>query len=49
MIEKVVSLENQKAYESLRSILLKNNCSIILEEPPKTIIAEHGYPFSLSL
>ncbi len=48
MIEKVISLEDQKAYEVLRSILVKNNCRIISEEPPKTIIAEHGYPSSLS-
>lgn len=48
MIERVVSLDIQKTYEELRSILLENNCRIITEEPLKSIIVEHGYPSSLS-
>ncbi|MBO3800657.1 MAG: hypothetical protein FGF52_06385 [Candidatus Brockarchaeota archaeon] len=48
MIEKTVALDIQKAYEDLRNILLKNNCRIIIEEPLKSIIVEHGYPSSLS-
>ncbi len=48
MIERVVSLEVQKAYEELRSILLENNCRIIMEEPLKSIIVEHGTPSSMS-
>ena len=48
MIERVVSSEVQKTYEELRSILLENNCRIIMEEPLKSIIVEHGTPSSLS-
>ncbi len=48
LIEKTVALDVQKAYEELRSILLENNCRIIMEEPLKSIIVEHGYPSSMS-
>ncbi|NHV99891.1 MAG: hypothetical protein HA496_09695 [Thaumarchaeota archaeon] len=44
MIERAVSSEVQKTYEELRSILLENNCRIIVEEPLKSIIVEHGSP-----
>jgi hypothetical protein len=44
LIERAVSSEVQKTYEELRSILLENNCRIIVEEPLKSIIVEHGSP-----
>ncbi len=48
MIERVISLEVQKAHEELRRTLLKNNCRVISEEPLKSIVVEHGYPSNLS-
>jgi len=42
LFERVVSLEVQKAYERLRSILFRNNCKIIAEEPTNNITVEHG-------
>ena len=42
LFERIVSLEVQKTYEYLRSILLKSNCKIIAEEPANSITVEHG-------
>ena len=42
MIERIVSLDPQKAYEELKNLLMRNDCRIVREEPSKTIVVEHG-------
>jgi len=42
LIERIVSLDPQKAYEELKNLLMRNDCRIVREEPSKTIVVEHG-------
>lgn len=42
MIERIVRLTPEMAYEELRKILLKQKCKITEEDSPKTITVEHG-------
>ena len=42
LLERHVSLEIEKAYSELKTILLERGCRIICEEPPKQISVRHG-------
>lgn len=44
MIEKATSLEVEETYEKIKRALTEKECKIIVEEPLKKIVAEHGYP-----
>ncbi|NAZ12711.1 MAG: hypothetical protein GU359_00980 [Desulfurococcales archaeon] len=48
MIERIVSLDPQKAYEELKNLLMRNDCRIVREEPSKTIVVEHGSVFGMT-
>ena len=48
MIERIVSLDPQKAYEELKNLLMRNDCRIVREEPSKTIVVEHGSVFGVT-
>lgn len=45
VVEKVTTLNPERAYEELKKILIRENCRIILEEPPERIVVEHGRVF----
>jgi len=45
VVEKVTALNPERAYEELKKILIRENCRIILEEPPERIVVEHGRVF----
>ncbi len=40
--ERSVTLEIEKAYSEMRTILLERGCKIVAEEPPKHISIKHG-------
>ena len=42
MLERAVSLEIEKAYSELKTILLEKGCKIVTEEPPEHITIQHG-------
>ena len=42
MVEGTVNLRIEKAYSELKAILLKRNCIIVSEEPPKRMAIQHG-------
>ena len=42
MLERSVSLEIEKAYSKLKTILLQKGSKVVSEEPPKQISIEHG-------
>ena len=42
MLERTVSLETEKAYSKLKTILLEKDCKIANEEPPRQISIKHG-------
>ena len=42
MLEKYIGLKTEKAYQQLKSILVKNDCTIVSEDPPKHILAKQG-------
>jgi hypothetical protein len=48
MFERVVSLEVSKAYEELKDALLKRDCKIVGEVPPRSIAVEQGSLWGLS-
>jgi hypothetical protein len=48
LIERIVSLDPQKAYEELKNLLMRNDCRIVREEPSKTIVVEHGSVFGVT-
>jgi len=48
MIERVVELSPEKAFEELRSLLLKNKCKITAEEQTKSITVEQGSLWGVS-
>ncbi len=48
LVEKIVSLEIEKAYEELKSLLLKKGCRIIAEEPPARISVKQGSVWGIS-
>ena len=45
VVERIVNLDPHRAYEELKKILIRENCRIILEEPPERIVVEHGRVF----
>jgi len=42
LFERAISLEIEKAYSDIRTILLKKGSTIISEEPPRHILIKHG-------
>ena len=48
MVEKIVNSEIEKAYEELKSLLLKKSCRIIAEEPPARISVKQGSVWGIS-
>jgi len=42
LVERIVSLEIEKTYASLKAVLLEKNCRIIAEEAPKLISVRQG-------
>ena len=48
MFERIFSLEPDKTYEELKSILLRNRCKIIAEEQPKYISVKQGSLWGIS-
>jgi len=42
LLERISSLEIEKAYSKVKTILLEKNCRILSEEPPKYILIQHG-------
>jgi len=48
LVEKIVSLEIEKAYEELKSLLLKKGSRIITEEPPARISVKQGSVWGIS-
>ena len=48
MVEKIVSLEIEKAYEELKSLLLKKGGRIMAEEPPARISVKQGSVWGIS-
>jgi len=48
LVEKIVSLEIEKAYEELKSLLLKKGGRIMAEEPPARISVKQGSVWGIS-
>lgn len=48
MIERIIHLTPEKAYEELKNLLLKNNCKIVAEEHSKSIKVEQGSLWGVS-
>ena len=48
MIERIVNLTPEKAYEELKNLLLRNNCKIVAEEHSKSIKVEQGSMWGFS-
>ena len=48
MIERIVNLSPEKAYEELKNLLLRNNCKIVAEEHSKSIKVEQGSLWGVS-
>jgi hypothetical protein len=42
LLERSISLEIEKTYTKLKTILLERGCKILSEEPPKRISVKHG-------
>jgi hypothetical protein len=48
MLERTVGLENEKAYEKLKTLLLEKGCRIIAEEPPALFSVKQGSLWGVS-
>ena len=48
MLKRTVSLEIDKAYADLKTVLLEKDCKIISEEPPKQISVKQGSLWGIS-
>ena len=42
MLEKYIGLKTEKAYQQLKSILVKKGCTIVSEDPPKHILVKQA-------
>lgn len=42
VVEKITTLDPQKAYEELKRTLYREGCKVINEQPPSSIVVEHG-------
>ena len=48
MLERTVGLENEKAYEKLKALLLEKGCRIVEEEPPTLVSMKQGSLWGVS-